>query len=331
MNTLLFLAMLLAAAPTSASTATTTAPADDDLSKAYVEATDVAQKRFADEIATAKKQRDAMVAKAEKIFRGEKDKATQRYLATAEKAAARYADSMKTAIAATIAAYDGMIERGRRANQPDKSAAAAEAKKSFSARALRDNTVAMSNARKLAGITTGASGEPTTTTAPALAVDRGPVIADTIVAAVDDFIIDVYHNGEKVPDSSRKLLNEIHGATVEQIDIEVRSGDWIVFNCANNRLRWGGQSLFIAAGKLNESAPPVFVTTANDPHWSACDDPAEVKKFIADRTYLANEPARPPESPWGEGVNLFNQTIPDSGAQPIWGESRNTWIKFVAE
>jgi hypothetical protein len=330
MNTLLLLAMLLAAAPAPTSTAATTTPAEDDLSKAYAEAKDVAQKRFADEIAVAKKQRDAAAMKLEKTFRVENDKVTQKYLASAEKSVARYVDSMKTAIAATVAAYDGMIARAQRNKQPDKAAAAEETKKSFQQRALKDNLTTSFVARKLAGITISATGEPTTVPA-TLAVDRGPVIADHIIAAVDDFIIDVYHNGQKVPDTSRKLVNEIHGATVEQIDIEVRSGDWLVFNCANNRLRWGGQCLFMAAGKLNEADPPVFVTTANDPHWSACDDPGEVKKFIADRTHLAGQPARPPESPWGEGVNIFNQMLPDSGAQPIWGESRNTWIKFVAE
>jgi len=330
MNAILILALLLLAPAEATTTPASTAPAakDDELTKAYVEATETAQKRFADEIATAGKQRDIATAKAEKTFRTENDKVTQKYLATAEKAAAKYADSMKTAIAATIAAYDGMIERARRANQPEKSAAAAEAKKAFSQRALADNERASASAHRLAGLTTSKSGEPATTTT---AAERGPVIADKIVAAVDDFIVDVYHNGEKVPDSSRRLLNEIHGATVEEIDIEVRSGDWIVFNCANNRLRWGGQSLFIAAGRLNESGPPAFATTANDPHWSACDDPSEVKKFIGDRAHLADKPAGSPESPWGEGMNIFNQMQPDSGAQPIWGESRNTWIKFVAE
>jgi len=326
MNTLLMLALLLAPA----TTPSTTAPAkDDDLTKGYVEATESAHKRFAEEIAVAKKQRDAAATKLEKTFRAENDKVTQKYLATAEKACAKYADSMKTAIAATVAAYDGMIARAQRGKQPDKAAATEEAKKSFQQRALKDNLVTSIVAHKLAGIATSATGEPATVPAPA--AERGPVIADHIIAAVDDFIIDVYHNGEKVPDSSRKLLNEIHGATVEQIDVEVRSGDWIVFNCANNRLRWGGQSLFIAAGRLNEAGAPAFVTMANDPHWSVCDDPGEVKKFIADRTHLSDKPATPPESPWGEGVGMFNQTVPDSGAQPVWGESRNTWIKFVAE
>ncbi len=185
---------------------------------------------------------------------------------------------------------------------------------------------AITAARARAGVATSASGEPTT-----VALERGPVIADHIVAVVDDFIIDVYHNGEKVPDTSRRLLNEIHGATVERIDIEIRGGDWVVFNCANNRLRWGGQSLFIAAGLLNEGQPPAFVTKENDPHWSACDEPGEVKKFIAERAHLADKPARAPESPWNDGIGHFNSHVPNSQAQPIWGDSRNTWIKFLAE
>src|SRR3954451_17644250 len=78
---------------------------------------------------------------------------------------------------------------------------------------------------------------------------RGPVIADRIFAVADDFIVDVYHNGVKVPDAKRMLLVEVHGATAERIDIEVREGDWLVFNVVNNRLRWGGCSYFRVAGR----------------------------------------------------------------------------------
>src|ERR1044072_1633950 len=69
---------------------------------------------------------------------------------------------------------------------------------------------------------------------------RGKVIADRLFTVADDFIVDVYHNGVKVPDSKRTLLNEVFGAAVERIDLEVRPGDWIVFNVVNNRMRWGG-------------------------------------------------------------------------------------------
>ena len=291
-----------------------------------MEATETAQNRFAEEIAAAKKGRDERIAKAEKAAAAERDKATEKYLTTAEKASAKYAESLKVAIAATVAAYDGKVARTRRAKDEEQAARVANAKQAFEARARRDHAKAVTDARSLAGVGRSAAGEPTT-----VAVERGPVIADHIVAVADDFIIDVYHNGEKVHDSSRRLLDEIHGATVERIDIEVRSGDWVVFNVANNRLRWGGQALFMAGGKLNEASPPVFVTTADDKHWSTCDDPSEVKKFIADRAHLADRAAKPPETAWGEGVARFNQLFPGSAGQPIWGESRNTWIKFVAE
>src|SRR3954469_20834310 len=69
---------------------------------------------------------------------------------------------------------------------------------------------------------------------------RGALIADRLFTVADDFIVDVYHNGVKVPDSKRTLLVERFGATAERIDIEVRRGDWLVFNVVNNRMRWGG-------------------------------------------------------------------------------------------
>ena len=77
---------------------------------------------------------------------------------------------------------------------------------------------------------------------------RGRVIADRLFTVADDFIVDVYHNGVKVPDAKRTLLHEVFGATAERIDIEVREGDWVVFNVVNNRLRWGGASYFGVTG-----------------------------------------------------------------------------------
>ena len=87
----------------------------------------------------------------------------------------------------------------------------------------------------------------------------------------------------------------------------------------------------MAAGKLNDGDGPAFVTMADDKHWSTCDDTDQVKKFIAYPAWLVDRAAKQPETPWGEGLSQFGQRFPDSGAQPIWGESRNTWIKFVAE
>jgi hypothetical protein len=79
------------------------------------------------------------------------------------------------------------------------------------------------------------------------------VLATSLVFVADDFVVDLYHNGVKVPDERRTLLEEVFGATVERVDVEVREGDWLVFNVVNNRLRWGGVQYFGVAG-LNAGA-----------------------------------------------------------------------------
>src|SRR4051794_3180660 len=86
-----------------------------------------------------------------------------------------------------------------------------------------------------------AAAQPTGPTGPP-AASRGEVVAVTMFTVADDFIVDVYHNGLKVPDAKRTLLVEAFGATAERVDLKVRRGDWLVFNVVNNRLRWGGAS-----------------------------------------------------------------------------------------
>jgi hypothetical protein len=157
---------------------------------------------------------------------------------------------------------------------------------------------------------------------------RGRVIADRIFTVADDFIVDVYHNGVKVPDDKRTLVNEVFGATAERIDVEVREGDWLVFNVVNNRLRWGGCSYFGVTGRGEVGV--AFVSDPDDGRWSCCDDPGKVSEFIRDRDYLSRHPARRIANPWGEGDALMNQIADGWSGEPIWGEGRNTWIKFVA-
>ena len=76
----------------------------------------------------------------------------------------------------------------------------------------------------------------------AYAQERGKVRAEYLVTVADDFVVNVYHNGKFVPEAKRKILLERFGATVERMDVQVREGDWLVFNVVNNRLRWGGPS-----------------------------------------------------------------------------------------
>lgn len=157
---------------------------------------------------------------------------------------------------------------------------------------------------------------------------RGRVIATRLFTVADDFIVDVYHNGVKVPDKQRTLLHEVFGTTAERIDIEVREGDWVVFNVVNNRLRWGGTCYFGVAGRGDSGV--AFTTSPGDPRWSCCDDTGKVSEFIADRDYLARNPVQAPRNAWSDGDGLLNSVADGWTGKPVWGQSRNTWIKFVA-
>ena len=154
------------------------------------------------------------------------------------------------------------------------------------------------------------------------------VVATYLFTVTDDFIVDVYRNGEKVPDSQRTLLVETFGATTERIDLKVRKGDWIVFNVVNNRMRWGGCSYFAVTGR--GAAGVAFTTELASGLWSCCDDTEKVSEFIHDRDYLAGNRAQPIPNPWGDGDRLMNEVADGWSGQPLWGRTRNTWIKYIA-
>jgi serine/threonine protein kinase len=163
-----------------------------------------------------------------------------------------------------------------------------------------------------------------------------PALANTIYAVVDDFIIDAYHNGERIPDSQRQVANEVFGATSEKISVVIREGDWLVFNVVNNRSRWNGAYYFGVAG-IREDNRIGFVSELESGRWSVCDNPGDVPKFIAQRDYLAANLAQPVGKPWAHGDNMLKEFIrsspPDGLVTPpqaIWGTNRNTWIKFRA-
>jgi hypothetical protein len=159
---------------------------------------------------------------------------------------------------------------------------------------------------------------------------QGQVIAQYLITVADDFIIEVYHNGVRVPDDRRELLLEQFGATAEKIQVEVREGDWLVFNVVNNRLRWGGAAYFAVAG-MKDSSPRIgFTTELTSGKWSCCDDPSRVSRFLSDPNYLRTQPARSIPTLWGGGDPLMNQLVDGWTGTPLWGTTRNTWIKFVA-
>lgn len=161
------------------------------------------------------------------------------------------------------------------------------------------------------------------------ALNPGAALTDHLIAVVDDFIVDVYHNGERVPDSKRTLLHEIFGATVEKIDIQVHKGDWLVFNVVNNRMRWNGARYFAVAG-IKEGSGTAFTTDVDTKAWSRCDSPSQVSAFISDPKFLASQLVYGIDTPWSQGNELMNQYADGWKGLPVWGENRNTWIKYVA-
>lgn len=154
-----------------------------------------------------------------------------------------------------------------------------------------------------------------------------PVVARTLITVADDFVVEVYRNGVKLPDDRRELLNETFGATVERISVDLRSGDWVVFNVVNNRLRWGGASYFGVAARGD--AGVAFTTDPDSGAWSCCDDPGEVAAFIANRDHRASHHALAIANLWTPGDGLMSQYADGWKGKPVWGASRNTWIKVI--
>ena len=77
---------------------------------------------------------------------------------------------------------------------------------------------------------------------------HGEIVATKLFIGADDFVVDLFHNGQRVPDTARQMTTEVYGAIGERVDITVRERDWVVFNVVNNRLRWGGAYYFGVAG-----------------------------------------------------------------------------------
>ncbi len=158
-------------------------------------------------------------------------------------------------------------------------------------------------------------------------VSNRKVIANTICIVADDFVVEVYLNGKPVPPESRKFVTESFGATTEKVEVDVHDGDWLVFNVVNNRLRWGGAYYFATAGVLDNGSI-AFSSNYQDPLWSACDNISEVSQFIADPAYGADKHTEKVTKPWGEGDRQIKSLAPEWKGTPIWGKSRNTWIKY---
>jgi hypothetical protein len=155
--------------------------------------------------------------------------------------------------------------------------------------------------------------------------------AHYVVTVTDDFIVDVYQNGVRVPDAKRELVAEVFGATAERINIEVQKGDWLVFNVVNDRMRWGGARTFMAAGILTTNKFG-FSTSLSSKNWSVCDDLDSVSRFIAEKDYFHDHRPKPIEHPWQDGLKYMKQIAGDEwNGDAIWGWSPNTWIKITVK
>jgi hypothetical protein len=177
-----------------------------------------------------------------------------------------------------------------------------------------------------------AGAAPNAKPADAPAPAPGKLLAKQVLTSADDFVVEVYHNGKAVPLERRKMTAENYGATAEAIDVEVRQGDWLVFHVVCNRLRWDGARYFAAAGRGEDGASVTFTSELTSGRWSACDDPGDVPKFLAERDFKADARALAIRNPWGGGDPAMQQMLGDTPwkGTPVWGAQPSTWIKFVA-
>ncbi len=149
----------------------------------------------------------------------------------------------------------------------------------------------------------------------------------TVVAK--DFVIEVYKNGRRIPDTDRKLLLDRFGASAERISVDVKTGDWLVFHVAHNRLRHRGSKYFAVAGSLDEEHFG-FVSRPDSEAWSVCDDAGRSPNFIRHRDVGTEARAMPITHPWEEGRKFMRKyTGRDFSGQAVWGAAPSTWIKFI--
>jgi hypothetical protein len=173
--------------------------------------------------------------------------------------------------------------------------------------------------------------KPAAATRPATpASGLAPVVASAIQIVADDFVADIYHNGKLVPAESRTLQAEIFGAQVERVALTLKPGDWVVFNVVNNRLRWDG-AYYFAAAAVDVDGLVVFASQTTGGEWSACDDVAQVARFISERDYLRDHKAQRVKKEWDRGDREIHRVCPDFTGEGVWGSpaARSTWIKFV--
>jgi hypothetical protein len=145
----------------------------------------------------------------------------------------------------------------------------------------------------------------------------------------DDFVVNIWKNGGIVAESKRLLTDEIFGATVERVEMELVVGDWLVFHVVNNRLRWGGCRFFGMAGFAAEHETTIVSSPSEE--WSYTDQPSDVARFISERDYLKDRTAKPipADRAWDQGTPRLRSICGGKWhGRPIWGDAPSTWLKL---
>lgn len=151
-----------------------------------------------------------------------------------------------------------------------------------------------------------------------------------LTTVTKDFIVDVYKNGVRIKDTNRRLLLDRFGASVERIQVEVRTGDWLVFHVVSNRVRHEGSKYFAVTGCLaaNEFG---FVSDPGSEDWSVCDDASRASEFIRHRDAGVEARAMPIARLWEEGDGFMTEYAgANFRGKALWGAASSTWIKYVA-
>ena len=154
--------------------------------------------------------------------------------------------------------------------------------------------------------------------------------AKRLTVVAKDFVVEIYKNGRRLPRSSRKLLLDRFGASVERIETDVKSGDWLVFHVVHNRLRHGGSKFFAVTGQL-DGGKTGFVSRADSPQWAVCDNAAQSTNFIHFRESGTEARAMQIAKPWEEGVKFMKRYTDQTefSGDAIWGAAPSTWIKYI--
>ena len=156
-----------------------------------------------------------------------------------------------------------------------------------------------------------------------------PLVATDLTLVAEDFVVDLWLSGHKVPLALRHAVVNRPGLTTEHVALDVRQGDWLVFSAVANLLRSGSDSYF-ALRATDLRGEEAFVSRRG-PDWSACDEPGEVPAYLAQREVSGERPAILAATPSIEAAGTWRSVLgSEFTGEPLWGKEASTWLKFRA-